>query len=392
MTPAARLQAAIEILDQVVAAARDGGPAADTLVARYFATRRYAGARDRAAVRDHVFAAIRFAGDRPDSGRAALLGMVEARHPDWLASFDGSRHGPAPPAAGEPRAQAGAAPSWLMPRLAAALGERLADELAALAQRAPLDLRINRLAVTRPEAFAAALPFPTAPITGLPVALPFARRAEAGSRLPPQLSGRIEVQDAGSQAVVALCAAQSGETVVDLAAGAGGKTLALAADMGCQGRLIACDTDRRRLSALGPRAAAAGLAGFLDVRLLDPGRERDRLNDMSGACDLVLLDAPCSGTGTWRRNPELRWRLTPARLARLADLQARLLDVAAALVRPGGRLVYAVCSLLTEEGAGQLDAFLGRSGGRFAETRRLTLTPARHGCDGFFIASLQQSC
>jgi 16S rRNA (cytosine967-C5)-methyltransferase len=137
---------------------------------------------------------------------------------------------------------------------------------------------------------------------------------------------------------------------VDLCAGAGGKSLALAADMGgpADGRLIACDTDRGRLSRLPQRANRAGAA--VEIRLLNPGREGEALADLAGAADLVLVDAPCSGTGTWRRNPEARWRLSPERLARLTALQAHILALAAPLVRPGGHLVYAVCSLLPEEG------------------------------------------
>lgn len=395
MRAAARLQAAIEILDAVIAAARDGGPAADTLVRRHFATRRYAGAKDRAAVRDLVFEAIRFSAERPESGRALLLGMLAAARPADLALFDGSPHAPAPLRAGEPMAAPSAAPSWLMPQLEAALGPALPDALAALGARAPLDLRLNRLAGVDPQALAARLPFPTWPVEGMPVALPFARRAAAGSRVAAAPPGLVEVQDAGSQAVVALCAAQPGETVVDLAAGAGGKTLALAADMQLSGRLLACDTDRRRLAALAPRAATAGAAGFIATRLLDPGREAVALADLAGAADLVLLDAPCSGSGTWRRNPELRWRLTPARLARLVALQAALLDVAGRLVRPGGRLVYAVCSLIDAEGAAQAAAFMARSGAAgldFRQRTSLRLTPHVEGCDGFFVATFARGC
>ena len=188
--------------------------------------------------------------------------------------------------------------------------------------------------------------------------------------------------------------------VVDLCAGAGGKTLALAGAMMGQGRLIACDVDRARLSRLAPRAERAG-ATFIEMRLLDGGREAQALADLRAGADVVLIDAPCSGTGTWRRNPEARWRLTPARLERLRATQAHVLGFGAALVKPGGRLVYAVCSLLEEEGAGQVEAFLATNpgwerldplgAGRVHGPGR-RLTPAHDGTDGFFIAVLGRTC
>ena len=190
-------------------------------------------------------------------------------------------------------------------------------------------------------------------------------------------------------------------TVVDLCAGAGGKTLALAAMMEDRGRIVACDVNRSRLSRLPPRAERAG-ARIVDTRLLDPGREGDMLADLKATADLVLIDAPCSGTGTWRRNPEARWRLTPAALDQLTTLQAHLLEIGARLVRPGGRLVYVVCSLLREEGADPIEAFLKRHEGWSIDRPRLAagrscgagilLTPAHDGTDGFFIARLAAPC
>ena len=186
-------------------------------------------------------------------------------------------------------------------------------------------------------------------------------------------------------------------TVLDLCAGAGGKTLALADDMAGEGRLIATDTNRARLSRLAPRAARVN-AAFIESRLLDPGREPDSLVDLVEGCDVVLVDAPCSGRGTWRRNPEARWRLTPDRLGKLAATQAKLLDIAAGMVKPGGALVYAVCSLLDEEGAGQVTDFLARWPGFRPEKDMFTggchrgpgklLTPAHDQTDGFFVARL----
>lgn len=388
MREAARLQAAIDILDEVVAAARDGGAAADTLVQRYFASRRYAGSKDRAAVRDLLFDAIRFTAERPVSGRAALLGLAEATRPDLLTLFDGSPHGPAPPAAGEPRARASAWPAWLGPALLERFGDGLGAEAAALIGRAPLDLRINPLRAD-PDPLAADLmaDLGAERLPGLPhgLRLPAPRPLD---RHPRYLDGSFDVQDAGSQQVVQLAQARPLETVIDLCAGAGGKTLALAADMRLEGRLVATDTDRGRLSAMQPRLARAGAAAFVETRLLNPGQEPDALADLAGTADLVLVDAPCSGSGTWRRSPELRWRLSPARLDRLLAVQARLIALAAGLVKPGGRLVYAVCSVLPAEGEGRLE----RLPPGFELSASRALSPAADGCDGFFIARLDRRC
>jgi len=383
MTPQARAQAAIDILDEVIAAARDAGAAADVIVQRYFRMRRYAGSKDRRTVRDLVYAAIRRAGERPETGRAAMIGLADG-DPALAALFDGSTHGPAPIEAGEPRAGATEVPSWLDDRLGG-LG---------LLTRAPLDLRINRLK-TGPIAIEGARPTPYAPDgLRLPDAIPI-------EHLPEYEAGLVEVQDEGSQLVTQACGAAPGMTVVDLCAGAGGKTLGLAAAMANAGRIVACDADRQRLSRLMPRAGRAGVA-IVETRLLDGGRESLALEDLAGGADLVVVDAPCSGTGTWRRNPEARWRLTPERLARVAALQARLLDVAAGLVKPGGILVHIVCSLLDEEGAGQAEAFLARHPGWQSDPVALPagsprgpglrLTPADDGTDGFFVARLKAPC
>ncbi len=386
MREPARLQAAIDILDQVIAAAASGGAAADTLVQRYFATRRYAGSKDRAAVRELVYAAIRFTADPPASGRALMLGLAEARRPELLELFDGSPHAPAAPIVEEPRARASAVPGWLLPQLTRRFGDRLAAEAAALIERAPLDLRVNP---ARGDVEPARAELGADSIPGLPKGLRLEMPAPL-DRHPLALSGAIEVQDAGSQFVVQMAAACPGELVVDLCAGAGGKTLALAADMQGRGRLVATDTDRGRLQAMPPRLARAGVAELVEQRLLNPKEEREQLADLAGAADLVLVDAPCSGTGTWRRNPELRWRLTPVRLDRLLAVQARLIDLGASLLKPGGRLVYAVCSVLDAEGQQQAEAAAARLGLKLAATRGLS--PGADGCDGFFIAQLERSC
>lgn len=393
MTPAARVQAAIEILDQVIVAARDNGAAADTIVARYFRDRRYAGSKDRRVVRDLVYAAIRRAGERPSSGRAAMIGLADDR-PDIVPLFSGEGHGPRPMGDGEERAPAGIVPQWL----SAHLGHLGEADMVALGERAPLDIRVNRLKAMRADA---AIAFPdSVPLASVEDGLRLAGPVLVEQH-PLYLAGAVEVQDEGSQLVAAACTAKGGELVVDLCAGAGGKALALAAMMGNRGRIIASDTDRSRLSRLQPRSARAG-ASIIEPRLLDPGREGERLADVMAAADIVLVDAPCSGTGTWRRNPEARWRLTPAQLTRLAALQARLLGVGAQLVRPGGRLVYAVCSLLREEGEMQIEAFLEAQPDWTADALPFAmglpagpgrrLTPAHDGTDGFFVASLVCPC
>ncbi|MGQ0589471.1 MAG: RsmB/NOP family class I SAM-dependent RNA methyltransferase [Sphingosinicella sp.] len=391
MTPAARMQAAIELLDGIVAAARERGAAADTLIARYFKTRRYAGSKDRRAVRDLVYRAIRRAGERPESGRAAMLGLAAAE-PELIDLFDGSAHGPAPPVGGEPVAEAGIAPAWLLERF-----DPLVDDAdkAALLERAPLDLRVNKLKGEREAALAL---FPDArPTPHSTIGLRLAESVQI-EQSEAWSSGLVEVQDEGSQLLCLACEAAPGTRVLDLCAGAGGKTLALAAEMGNQGEILASDTDRARLSRMAPRLARAGVS-IIETRLLDPGREREGLAGFEA--DLVLVDAPCSGSGTWRRNPETRWRITPERLARLVKLQADLLDIAAEHVRPGRHLVYAVCSLLGEEGRDQAAAFEARSSlvpaplsiaaGRAGGSGRL-LSPARDGTDGFFVARWRRPC
>lgn len=371
MTPQARAQAAIELLDQIIAAARDNGPAADTLIARYFQTRRYAGSKDRRAVRDLVYRAIRRAGEIPSGGRAALVAL--AREDAALAPlFDGSKHAPAPIDPDEPEAASGIVPAWLA---------RLIPDPAQLLGRAPLDLRVNRLKATRDDVLAL---FPdAAPTPESPDGIRFAEPVTV-----PE-DGRWEVQDEGSQIIAFACRAQPGMTVIDLCAGAGGKTLALAAMMANRGRLIACDADRARLSRLAPRAERAG-ADIIEPLLLDGGREDKALGGIRA--DVVLVDAPCSGSGTWRRNPEARWRLTPDRLDRIVALQARLLRLAADHVKPGGRLVFAVCSLIEAEGTQQAERFLAEHPAwKRVEPDRL-LTPATNGTDGFFIACFESPC
>ncbi|MEM6477007.1 MAG: RsmB/NOP family class I SAM-dependent RNA methyltransferase [Pseudomonadota bacterium] len=393
MRPAARVEAAIELLDEIIAAAEREGAPADRLIAAYFRERRYAGSKDRRAVRELVYQAIRHCGPVPQTGRAAMLALA-AQDEALAALFDGSTHAPRPIGEHEDAAKAGVAPQWLVEALAKS---GVSGEAAqAMLGRAALDIRINTL-----KADLDALELPVA---GEALATPDALRLPAGTQVEQweaYRDGQIEVQDFGSQLACIAAAAQPGETVIDLCAGAGGKTLALAAAMQNQGKLLACDTDRGRLSKLPPRAARAG-AGLIETKLLDPGKELEMLSDNRASAEMVLVDAPCSGTGTWRRKPEAKWRLTPPRLKRFAEVQDRLLDIAANLTKPGGRIVFVTCSLLDQEGADRAAAFLARNpawraeqpdlplGSRHGEGIRLD--PYHHGTDGFFIAILRSSC
>lgn len=389
MTPAARVEAAIGLLDRVIAAAEARAAPADRILADWFKASRFAGSKDRRAIRELVYRAIRACGPLPLSGRAAMLRLAQL-DPQVADLFDGSNYGPAVIDPGEPVAAGGTAPRWLEQRLAAS--GLSGEEAAALLGRAQLDIRVNSLKADRD---ALALPVAGEPlVTAQGLRLPFGTPVE---QWPEYADGRIEVQDCGSQLACQAVAAQPGELVIDLCAGAGGKTLALAAQMQNTGTLIAADTDRARLSRLAPRAERAG-ALVAETVLLNPGRELEALAAWRGKADAVLVDAPCSGTGTWRRNPEARWRLDETALDRLTALQRQVLAVAAELVKPGGRLIYVTCSLLDEEGADQADAFLSAHPGWQAHPLDLPLgTPRGHGtrlgplhdnCDGFFIARI----
>ncbi|MFV0645401.1 MAG: RsmB/NOP family class I SAM-dependent RNA methyltransferase [Sphingomonadaceae bacterium] len=393
MTPSARIQAAIEILDQVIAAAIVEGAPADRIISDYFRQRRYAGSKDRRAVREWVYRAIRACGPVPQSGRAAML-LLARSEPSILPLFDGTQHGPAPVETDENIAESGVAPDWLVERLAQSGISGPAVE--ALLDRAPLDIRVNT--IKYPTGV------PDMPENGTPLGLPRTIRFPTGTSVEQwdaYQQGAIEVQDYGSQMACSSVAVQPDETVIDLCAGAGGKTLALAAAMNNQGTLIASDTNRARLSRLMPRAKRAG-ASMIETVLLDPQKDLQALAPWLAQADAVLVDAPCSGTGTWRRNPEARWRLTPELVRKFSEAQTCLLGLAAKLVRPGGRIVYVTCSLLDEEGRNVIDRFLSDypdwqatppclpAGKKHGQGIRLN--PSDDETDGFFIACLTSPC
>ncbi len=389
MTPSARVQSAIDILDLIINAARENGAAADTIIAQWAKANRYAGSKDRRAVRDHVYAAIRAFGMMPKNGRVAMIGLAK-RDMGLAACFDGSKHAPATIEPGEQRS----ARSPLAPWLAKLIDPAEHD---ALLERAPFDLRVNCQLAKRDDVLAQL--DGAQPIVFLKDGIRLLENVVI-EKHPVWQDGLIEIQDAGSQVIALACAVQPGMTVIDLCAGAGGKTLALAAEMAGEGRIIATDTNRDRIQRLPPRALRAG-AMNIETRLLNPGEEMDMLSDLANNADVVLVDAPCSGSGTWRRNPEARWRLTSKRLDQLAVTQAHVLGLGAKLVKPGGTLVYAVCSLIAREGRSQIATFLNQNKGWKAECidlgvgradgHGLILTPTHDTSDGFFVVRLSKS-
>lgn len=427
MTPAARLSGAIEILDAIDS---QRVPAA-TALKEWGLAHRFAGSGDRAALAGLVYDTLRRRASSAwimgeDTPRARLIGMLaleRGMRADAIARLcDGSRFAPAPLTQAERAALEAASldgapphvggdyPEWLDPFFAAAFGAERAEEGAAMARRAPLDLRVNLIKARRDEVLASlrhlgASPTPWSP-WGLRIALDADARSPGINAEPDFIKGKVEVQDEGSQLVALFSAARPGERVVDLCAGAGGKTLALAAMMANQGRIVATDSDKRRLAPIHERLTRAG-ARCVDVRT--PRGEADPLADLDGEADLVLIDAPCTGTGTWRRNPDAKWRMRPGALEERIKEQIAVLDRAARLVAPGGRIVYATCSVLAAENEDQIAAFrarhapftiepptawaraLGKETDTFLAAARaggggLQMTPRRTGTDGFFVA------
>lgn len=438
MTPAARVAVVIELVQAVDADPRP----AERCVGEYLRARRYIGAKDRRAIADRVFAGQRArarigwwlaaGSEAGDDGAAraraevlAALVLIDSLNEAEIDRlFDGSRYGPAPLTGSERALIARLAghrlddpaqpdsvrlecPPWLLAEFAAGLGGGCETELRALLAEAPLDLRVNTLRGDRAAARAAlaaeGIAAEVTPLSprGLRVTGRRAVTASAAYR-----EGLVEPQDEAAQLAALLCDARPGLAVAELCAGGGGKTLALAAEMGNRGRLVALDRDAARLARARPRLRRAG------VTLADLGGAPDAawLAAEAGAFDRVMIDAPCSGTGTWRRQPDARWRLTPAALGDYRETQAALLRAAAGLLRPGGRLIYATCSLLRSENGDQVTGFLAAhpdfdllpAAEVWAATLGappaglpvpfdggcLAVSPARHGCDGFFAAVL----
>lgn len=389
MTPAARIAAAIEVLDRV----REGMPA-EKVLTTWARGNRFAGSKDRAGVRDLVFDALRrrasyAARGGGETGRALMIGALRAEGRDPAEVFTGEGYAPAlltpeetayraPPEADWPRWVRLDYPRWLDDELGRSLGEDLEEVMALMQQRAPVFLRVNLLKST-PEAAAAALAgegIVTVPHPLSGTALCVTEGARRVHRAAAYLDGAVELQDASSQAVVEALGPPTGEArALDYCAGGGGKALALAAS---GWRVTAHDADPGRMADLPARAARAGA----EIGVVPSGAAADGF-------DLVFADAPCSGSGAWRRQPEARWRLTPERLAGLTALQDTILAECAARVAPGGRLGYATCSLLRCENEDRIERFLGANAGwRLSHAR--TISP-RQGGDGFFVALMEQT-
>jgi len=423
MRPGARQAAAIEVLTALEAQRR---PAAD-LLKDWMQTHRFAGSKDRAEIGDLVFGALRWKHSSAwrmgaDTPRAWVWGALRwgfgwsaeaiaqscaddphappAPTPDELAALTGDN------ITGAPAYVTGDYPDWLDASMARAFGDARSEEGAALAAPAPLDLRANALKATREKVIEALgespkLKEPPAPTPYAPegVRIPWAQgRTFPWATEQSFLKGWFEVQDEGSQLAAAFCEAKPGMQVADVCAGGGGKTLALAAAMQNKGQVFAHDVDGRRLAPLKERLDRAGAR---NVQIRTPMRTKDALGDLAGRMDVVLVDAPCTGSGTWRRSPDSKWRLRPNALAKRLEEQRAALAMAAPLVKGGGRLVYVTCSVLPEENEDQVAAFLAAHPDFTAVglsvnipahrgAHGLQMTPQLTGTDGFYVAALER--
>jgi len=430
MTPAARVAAAIEVLADVEARRR---PAVDALK-DWGLARRFAGSGDRAAIAGLVYDALRrksssawLMGD--SSPRAVAIGALkQLRDLDEAgvsALFSGEGHAPAPlteaererlrsgDLSGAPDPVRGDYPEWLAAAFAESCGDDAVAEGRALASRAPVDLRVNTLKGGRDRALAAlahleAQPTPLSPV-GLRVAVRADGRGPALSAEPAYVKGAVEVQDEGSQLASLLSGAKPDMQVLDLCAGGGGKTLSLAAMMENHGQIYATDDDGRRLTPIFDRLTRAGAR---NVQVRAPRGQRDILSDLAGRCDVVLIDAPCTGSGAWRRNPDAKWRVRPGALEQRIKDQDETFERAARYVKPGGHLVYITCSLLKAENEDRVAAFLAAHDGFLpleaahwasacglpalaAQASLLGVgfrfSPLRTATDGFYVAPLTRS-
>ena len=435
MTPGARVAATIELLDEIVSHSERP---ADLVANAYFRARRFIGGGDRRAVSDRVWSILRRYGQlawwlertrHPDRGARAIVAadlmLVEGLDMAGLeAMFDGGTYRPSRLDEAEYRAlrqmEGHSLPhpeqpdwvrlniqEWVAPHFREAYGEGWGREVAALDTPPPVDLRVNRLKATVEQAREALARdgIETEPMRYAPDGLRLRRRLSVVKGEAFQ-NGLVEIQDEGSQLVAALVDAQPGMQIADYCAGAGGKTLAMAARMNNKGRVVAMDVYESRLDRSAQRLRRAG-AHNVERRAIDADN-RKWLKRQAGAFDRVLVDAPCTGTGTWRRNPDGRWTLQPKDLEELLPKQSAILDAASKLVKPGGGLIYATCSVLPAENEKQIAAFLERNdrfevvpvGALWRDVLStepppevengpyLRLSPLKHGTDGFFAAAL----
>ena len=419
----------VEPLAQLLAQVLRFDAPADAVMSRFFKQHPRLGLRERGLIAEAVFFALRHlaslrwtmqpAAPERAARLAALITLarqhgLEALDPRALRNDARAvRHALAVRLDTAPRAVQAEVPTWLHQRLTRQYPDAEAL-LAALAQPAPLDLRVNTMRARRDEVLAELraatrqhAPLHAEPTPYSPEGIRLLEKPGL-TRWPLYQSGAIEVQDEGSQLIARLVAPRRGEMVVDFCAGAGGKTLALGSLMRSTGRIYAFDVHARRLAGLAPRLKRSGLSNVHPAAIAS---ENDaRVKRLAGKIDRVLVDAPCSGSGTWRRNPDLKWRFDERELARVNELQSRLLAAAARLVKRGGRLVYATCSLLAEENQGIVERFcaaqpgfepvaaaqvLGAQGieipGLDREAPYFVMLPHRHGTDGFFAAVLQRA-
>ncbi|MEJ1158492.1 RsmB/NOP family class I SAM-dependent RNA methyltransferase [Prosthecomicrobium sp. N25] len=434
MKTGGRLEAAIEVLAEIETRHR---PAADALK-DWGSAHRFAGSGDRAAIGNLVYDALRHRASvawrmGEATPRAVVLGTLAWTWGQGLAGVEAALADPHAPAAlsdaererlanatldGAPADVRGDYPAWLDTAFERVFGDRAAEEGRALAERAPVDLRCNTLKTNPDKALKGFAEFGAKPgaLSPLAIRIPLPGgpgRAPHVESEPAYLKGQVEIQDEGSQLAALVAAAHAGSQVLDLCAGGGGKTLALAAAMANKGQIYAYDADKRRMRDIFERSKRAGAH---NIQVRTPGRA-DVLADLAGRMDLVLVDSPCTGTGTWRRRPDAKWRLTEAQLDARMQEQDAVLDQAAAYVKPGGHLVYVTCSLLAEENEDRVAAFLARvpdfdlieplaamertdpaTAARLAPFVRrgeraspvLRLSPASAGTDGFFVAVLRR--
>ncbi len=429
MIPAARLSAAIEILAELKTRKR---PAVDVLK-DWGIAHRFAGSKDRAFIADLVYDALRVCASSTyamaqETPRALMIGAlhdVRGLDLDGVdALFTGAGYAPEPlneserarfvewNLAGAPPHVRGNFPDWLARSFAAAFGDDAVAEGQALARRAPLDLRVNLLKGNRPKALKALAHLnpeatPYSPF-GLRIRPPINGRAPAMQAEPAYVKGLVEIQDEGSQLAAQLSGARAGEQVLDLCAGAGGKTLAMACLMANKGQIYAYDTDGRRLT---PALARLTRSGARNVQVRARRGTQDVLADLVGHCDLVFVDAPCTGSGTWRRNPDAKWRTRPGALEQRIVQQKAILEQAASYTKPGGRIAYVTCSVLCEENEARVQDFLMDHAefvaeeaaataalanlpdlARFASPHSfgLRLSPRTADTDGFFVTVLRR--
>ena len=428
MTPGARISAVIELLDKIDRSYSQ----AEEVVASYMRGRRYIGSKDRRFVSETVYSMLRHTAHlnwwtRAGSSRdkmIAYLARIESMTPhDLRQIFDGRNYSPPPlnptemgtilTKSREPTTDSDLPtwvraefPEWLYAGMASYWGEDFITEAQALNMRAPVDLRVNTLKASVNRALEilkndglVAEPTPLSPI-GL--RLTDRRNIQMTTAVK---GGFVEIQDEGSQLISLIADSKAGQKTIDFCAGGGGKTLALAAAMRDGGPLLACDTDKSRLEKLAPRLKRAGVSNIRRHHLTGPGDSW--LQEHRASAERVLVDVPCSGSGAWRRAPASKWRLTADALQRYTTMQAVILDQASLLVKPGGRLIYATCSVLPQENEDQIHAFLSRAemfhrlpigtlwekiiGGTCpSQGDHLSLTPARTQTDGFFCAVLEK--